>query len=113
MLAYTDVTTDRGVVSCDWFQLSTELTKPRDGSPLVAPDGWKCLLLSPTAVWGERWFVLDRDGNKVATILCSPRSSKIPCQAANIEIANRWLYYDDFQTITDRVLEILPMAIIR
>lgn len=111
MLAFTDVTTDRGVVSCDWFQLSTELTKQRDGSPLVAPDGWKCLLLSPTAVWGERWFVLDSDGNKVATILCSPRSSKIPCCAANIEIANRWLYYDDFHAITDRVLEILPMAI--
>lgn len=111
MLAFTDVTTDRGVVSCDWFQMSTELTKPRDGSPLVAPDGWKCLLMSPTAVWGERWFVLDGDGNKVATILCSPRSSKIPCRAANIEIANRWLYYDDFNTITDRVLDILPMAI--
>lgn len=111
MLAYTDVTTDRGVVSCDWFQMSTELTKPRDGSPLVAPDGWKCLLMSPTAVWGERWFVLDKDGNKVATILCSPRSSKIPCQAANVEIANRWLYYEDFHTITDKVLDILPMAI--
>lgn len=111
MLAYTDVTTDRGVVSCDWFQLSTELTKVRDGAPLRAPDEWSCLQLSPTAVWGERWFVLDRVGNKIATILCSPRSGKIPCRACNVEIANRWLYYDDFHAIVDKVLDILPMSI--
>lgn len=111
MCPWIDTTRDRGVVSVDWFQLSTELASERDGKPLQAPAGWKCMLLSPTAVWGERWFVLDSDGNKVATILCSPRSSKIPCKAANVEIANRWLYYDDFRQICDRVLSILPMAI--
>lgn len=111
MLAYTNETTGRGLVSCDWFQLSCKLAKPRDGSPLVAPDGWKCLLMPPTAVWGERWFVMDANGNKVATILCSPRSSKIPCQSCNVQIANRWLYYDDFHTLCDRVLDIIPMSI--
>lgn len=111
MLAYTDVSTGKGVISCDWFQLSTELISQRDGSPLVAPFGWKCVPMSATAVWGERWFVMDDVGNKVATILCSPRSSKIPCCACNVEIANRWLYYEDFSSVCDRVLEILPMSI--
>jgi len=105
------ITTDRGIVSCDWFSLSCMLTKPRDGEPLRAPDGWHCLLQSPTAVWAERWFVLDADGNKVATILCIPRSPIIDCKRCVVEIANRWLYYDDFHAVVDRVLEILPMAI--
>lgn len=111
MKAYVENSTGKGIVSCDWFQVSTTLTKPRDGSPLIAPPGWKCLLMSPTPVWGERWIVMDSDGNKVATILCSPRSSKIPCCACNVEIANRWLYYDDFHSIADTVFNILPMAI--
>lgn len=111
MLAYSDITTDRGVVSCDWFQVSTELASQRDGRPLSVPLGWSCLQMSPTAVWGERWFILDSDGNKIATILCSPRSSKIPCCACNVEIANRWLYYDDFHEICDRVFDTIPMAI--
>lgn len=100
-----------GIVSCDWFTLSTQLASPYDGHPLVERGGWSCLKMSPTAVWGERWFVLDGDGNKVATLLFSPRTPKIACTACNVQIANRWLYYDDFHSICDRVLDILPMAI--
>lgn len=87
------------------------LAKPRDGEPLRAPLGWHCLQQAPTAVWAERWFVLDGDGNKIATILCVPRSPIIDCKRCVVEIANRWLYYEDFHTVVDRVLEILPMAI--
>lgn len=100
-----------GVVSCDWFSISCMLTKPRDGKPLRAPSGWHCLQQTPTAVWAERWFVLDGDGNKIATILCVPRSPIIDCKRCVVEIANRWLYYEDFHAMVDRVLEILPMAI--
>lgn len=100
-----------GVVSCDWFSLSCKLASPRDGRALVAPEGWKCVLQSSTAVWSERWFVLDEDGNKIATILCVPRSPQIDCHCCIVEIANRWLYYDDFHAIVDKVLDITPMAI--
>lgn len=106
-----DTCTERGVVSCDWFSLSCMLAAPRDEKPLVAPAGWHCLLQSPTAVWAERWFVLDGDGNKVATILCVPRSPIIDCKRCVVEIANRWLYFDDFHSVVDRVLGIVPMAI--
>lgn len=107
----TNVSNDRGVVSCDWFSISCMLAKPRDGEPLRTPAGWHCLQQSPTAVWAERWFVLDGDGNKVATILCVPRSPIIDCKRCVVEIANRWLYYDNFHAVVDRVLDILPMAI--
>lgn len=111
MSVYTRVSNGAGVVSCDWFGLSTKLTHPRDGAPLVAPYGWQCLKVAPTAVWGERWYVVDSDGNKVATILCAPRTPKIPAVSCNVQIANRWLYYDDFHGICDAVCGILPMAI--
>lgn len=110
MAVYSDVSSGRGVVSCDWFALSVRLAAPRDGSPLVAPSGWSCVLMSPTAVWSERWFVLDADGNKVATFLCSPRSPKIPPCSAILEVANRWLYYDDFHSILDRLSGMLPFS---
>lgn len=111
MPVFSPDASQNGVVSCDWFSLSCMLASPRNGRPLVAPDGWKCLLQSPTAVWSERWFVLDNDGNKVATILCVPRSPIIDCKRCVVEIANRWLYYDDFHAVVDRVLDIVPMAI--
>lgn len=111
MSVSTDITTDRGVISCDWFSISCMLAKPRDKNPLRAPAGWNCLLQAPTAVWAERWFVLNGDGNKIATILCVPRSPIIDCKQCVVEIANRWLYYEDFHAVVDRVLDILPMAI--
>lgn len=111
MSVYVEQANGQGVVSCDWFSLSCMLATSRDGAALRAPAGWSCVLMSPTSVWSERWFVLDADGNKVATILCVPRSPIIDCKRCVIEIANRWLYYDDFHAIVDRVLEILPMAI--
>lgn len=111
MAVFANTTNDKGVVSCDWFALSCCLAKPRTDNPLIAPDGWSCILMSPTAVWGERWFVMDDDGNKVATILCRPRSSIIDCRRCVVEIANRWLYYDDFHSIVDRVCDIVPMSI--
>lgn len=84
---------------------------PRNDAPLVAPTGWSCSLQAPTAVWGERWFVMDGVGNKVATILACPRSSIIDPTIMQVQIANRWLYYDDFRDVTNRVLDIWPMVI--
>lgn len=111
MSVFIEHSTGRGVVSCDWFAMSCKLAKIYEGGPLVAPCGWQCLQMSPTAVWGQRWFVVDGDGNKVATLLFQPRTPKIPPESANVQIANRFLYYDDFRGICDKVLDILPMAV--
>lgn len=111
MSVYIEQSTGRGVVSCDWFALSCKLAHVYDGKPLVAPVGWQCLQMSSTAVWSQRWFVMDENGNKVATLLFQPRTPKIPPESANVQIANRFLYYDDFRGICDKVLDILPMAV--
>lgn len=111
MPVYTENPSGAYVVSVDWFQMSCSLSCVYDGHPLVAPNGWQCLRMSSTAVWSERWFVLDVDGNKVATLLFAPRTPKIPATACNVQIANRYLYYADFRQVCDDVLGILPMAV--
>lgn len=105
-----DIASSTGVVSCDWFAMSCKLTRERDGNPPRVPLGWSALKMSETAVWAERWFLMDPEGNKVATILCSPRSPKIPALSANVQIANRFLYYDDFKVICNLVLDSLSMV---
>lgn len=111
MSVYTNSSSGLGVVSCDWFSMSCKLGHLLDCELLPVPDGWTCLRLSPTAVWGCRWYILDMFGNKVATFLASPRTPKIPANSANIQIANRFLYYDDFRTVTDKVLNIAPLSV--
>lgn len=54
---------------------------------------------------------MDTDGNKVATFLAAPRSPLVDARRCVIEVANRWLYYDDLLAIVDMLLSMLPMAI--
>lgn len=100
-----------GLVSCDWFGLSCLLSRPRGDSKLVVPNGWSAVKMSPTAVWSDRFFILDEVGNKVATVLCSPRTPCMDSRRALVEIANRWLYADEFYDVCDAVLSCLPMAV--
>lgn len=111
MSVFTNNSTGRGVVSCDWFCMSCKLGYPLDCELLPVPGGWSCLRMSPTAVWANRWYILDEFGNKVATFLATPRTPKISAVACNIQIANRFLYYSDFRDVCDKVCSIAPMAI--
>lgn len=111
MSVWCDTTTERGVVSVDWFSLSCLLIKERKECTWVPPDGWFLIQQNATAVWAERWFLLDADGNKVATILCVPRSTIIDCKRCVIEIANRWLYYDDCKSLIDKVLDMVGVVV--
>lgn len=111
MAVYTSTTNDKGIVSCDWFNLQCLAAVPRNDAPLVAPFDWHCTLQTPTAVYGERWFVMDNAGNKIATILACPRSPAIDPNRMQVQIANRWLYHDNFHAITNAVLDMWPMTI--
>lgn len=111
MSVWCDATTERGVVSVDWFSISCLLVKERKECKWVPPSGWYLLQQNATAVWAERWFLLDSDGNKVATILCVPRSPIIDCKRCVIEIANRWLYYDDCKSLIDKVLDMVGVVV--
>lgn len=100
-----------GIVSCDWFSLSCMLAEPRGDVSLSVPVGWSAVQMSSTAVWADRFFVLDSLGNKVATVLCSPRTPCMDARRALVEIANRWLYDDEFHSVCDAVLSCLPLAV--
>lgn len=101
----------RGVVSCDWFAVSCMLSEPRGDKELIPPPGCSVVKMSSTAVWADRFFILDAGGNKVATVLCTPRTPQIDCCRCLVEVANRWLYYDDFEGVLDGVLGCLNMAV--
>lgn len=107
----TDVRPKSAVVSVDWFSLSCRLTREWKDVVLAPPVGCSVVKLTQTAVWSERWYVLTPDGNKLCTILACPRSWKIASDRCVIEVANRWLYYDDFDAVLDRILEIVPVVV--
>lgn len=109
MVACNPKSAGTGIVSVDWFSIQCHLAHPRAGEPLYLPDGLSSIPMSPTAVWGERFFIMDDRGNKVATILASPRSPKIPPISVQVEIANRFLYYNDFKAVSQVVLDAMPM----
>ena len=101
----------RGVVSVDWFGASCLLGEPRGDRELVAPSGCSVVKMSPTAVWSDRFFILDGDGNKVATYLGAPRTPRMDGRRALIEVANRYLYMDCFESVCGGLFEMLPMAV--
>lgn len=111
MSIYADVPESDVIVSCDWFALSCMLASPFITRPCEVPLGWSVLEQGGTAVWKNRFFIMDGEGNKVATILTTPKSPIIDERRAVVEIANQWLYHEDFRRLTDVVLASMPMTI--
>lgn len=111
MVRWINSGSGRGVVSCDWFALSCKLGAPRGDRELVPPLGCSVVRMSPTAVWADRFFILDADGNKVATFLCTPRTPAMDPTRALVEISNRWLYHDNFELVVQGVLDCVPLAV--
>lgn len=111
MSDYTGVPESDVIVSVDWFALSCKLSRPYDGRAFNVPMGWTMVECGGTAVWSYRWFLLDSDGNKVATILTKPKSSIIDERRCVVEIANPYLYRDDFIEVVNRVCDVYPMSI--
>lgn len=100
------------LVSVDWMAFSVQLTRKFGGiSDFFMPQGWQALQCSPTAVWADRWFIMDFEGNKLATLLCTPRSPIIDANRGVVEIANPVLYCDQYEEIVDAILGVLPMNI--
>lgn len=99
------------IVNVDWFSVSCLMARPYDGTPLVCPTGWSVVPCSGTNVWQYRWFLMDGEGNKVATILHSPKSSAIDERRCLVEIANQWLYSERFRAYADIALNTIPMSI--
>lgn len=101
-----------GLVNVDWFGLSLKIHGGWKDRPFTLPCGWSAVQMSQTQVWGQRWFILDGEGNKLATFLADPRSKDvINKECAMLEVANRWLYYDDFLNLCDVLLDSQPCVV--
>ena len=111
MSIYANVPESDVIVSCDWFALSCMMAEPYMGRPFSVPEGWSVVECGGTAVWRYRWFFMDGEGNKVATVLHTPKSTIIDERRCVVEIANQWLYHKDMRTLTDIVLNSYPMAV--
>lgn len=97
------------LVSCDWYaaslMLHTTITQEDD---FRLPSGYHVQLMGNTAVWANRYYILDEMGNKLATFLCNPRSPKIDARRAMLEVANQCLYVTTFVDILDMLLCSVP-----
>ena len=78
------------LASCDWYGVSVMLEQ----EPTMAPNG-HCWVdyKGGTNVWNKRKVLFNERGDKVATLLYSPKSSVIRKEAGLIEVANEWLYH--------------------
>ena len=76
-------------LSVDWLGLSLRLQSPIVG----CPDGHKWAKYGETGVWFCRWALYNEFGDKVFTILFSPRSRIIHAAQALLEVSNEWLYH--------------------
>lgn len=78
------------ILSTDWMAVSLRLLDdvgqaPR-GHTWVEYDGG-------TNVWGKRRILFNRFGERVLTLLSSPKSSIHDGNAALVEVSNEWLYH--------------------
>ena len=73
------------------------------------PAGYKLERMGPTAVWAIREFMLDAEGNKVATFLRSPRSTAFnDPRRMVIEVANPYLYRKDWEKTYRMLMDVFP-----
>lgn len=76
-------------LSVDWLGLSLRMQSPIVG----CPDGHTWAKYTQTNVWYCRWALYNEFGEKVFTILFSPRSRQIHADQALLEVSNEWLYH--------------------
>lgn len=76
-------------LSVDWLGLSLRMQSPIVG----CPAGYTWAKYGETGVWYCRWALYNEYGDKVFTILFSPRSRIIHAAQALLEVSNEWLYH--------------------
>lgn len=88
------------VISCDWCSFSWRMwltdEERRTGEiSLNCPEGHLLVSLQGTNIYRNRFYLLDRDGRKVLTLLCNPYSRQISSELLFVEVANWVLYSKD------------------
>lgn len=97
------------VVNLDWLALSGHLVEL--GCKPFLPSGWSAVECGRTAVWGQRLLVMNEEGVKVGTFLFEPISPIIKSDRILMEVANVWLYRQNFHEIMDHLERVFPMVL--
>lgn len=100
-------------VNMDWLGLGIRFETRPDWSVAPSVEGVKAVVLSGTNVWEHRVLIFNEFGDKLATILSSPKSRLMEATAGLIEIANEWLYHGcGWQYIISVAQKIKPFEIV-
>lgn len=103
-------TSNSQVISCDWYGLSCLCDPAYNGQELRLPDGLHAVEEGRTAVFAHRWYILDDNGIKLATILTKPHSSELDPRCTIVEVANYFLYSELFHRVLDICLDTLNLV---
>lgn len=77
----------------DWLAVSLQLQFDKEEVDVLPIDGCSLVEQTPTNVWKRRALIINERGDKMLTVLWSPKSSIIHRASALLEVANEWLYH--------------------
>lgn len=77
----------------DWLAVSLRLQFGGGDDGIVPISGCTVVEQTPTNIWKRRALIINDLGDKMLTVLWSPKSSIIHHASALLEVANEWLYH--------------------
>lgn len=77
----------------DWLAVSLQLQFDKEEIDVLPIAGCSVVEQTPTNIWKRRALIINEHGDKMLTVLWSPKSSIIHRASALLEVANEWLYH--------------------
>lgn len=77
----------------DWLAVSLQLKLGGEEVDVLPIEGCSVVEQTPTNIWKRRALIINEHGDKMLTVLWSPKSSIIHRSSALLEVANEWLYH--------------------
>lgn len=93
-------------LNCDWLQYSVLLYEAEP--ELECPSGYRLGIFPGNNIFKHRAILSDDTGEKLATMLWGPYSSKLNSRLMTVQIANRVLYYDGIAEVSRLVERVAP-----
>lgn len=100
------LTNETMTLHCDWLQYSVILQECEP--ELECPGGYRLDIYPGNNIFRHRAILSDDVGEKLATLLWSPYSSKLNARLMTVQIANRVLYYDGIAIVENLVQQVVP-----
>ena len=102
------------VANVDWFAATIRFECKVDWRTCPTPRNMRYRIMGGTAVWNVRVLVCNEYADKVATILCEPKSERMFApNVALIEVANEWLYHGiGWEKIIWEIQQAVPFEVV-